>query len=208
MESTIANARMHASDALINPACQCAQSEGDTENLQPTNKSAGDVYWNTSSYAAVSQSYNPATSLKCLNSIAQELQPLTQMLIGLCIALVLDELGMIIIRFIFTLHTNQLDARLNKVVRTSCINNPCWQFLFRIILLGICIHAMQLGSSQYWNLAFSLPEPEPFRKGKKNYAKNLEIPRPVRQLGPTRLSEMVIVSGGPSRMGFLASGIH
>ena len=183
-EPTIANARMHASDNLINRACQCAQSEGDTENLRLANKSAEDVYWNTSSYAVVRQSYNPKISLKCFNSIALQLQPpihgpLWNMFIGCCIAFILDELVMMIIRVILTLHTCQLDARLNKIVRTSCINNPCWQFLLRIALLGLCIYAMQQRSSQCWNSAFSLPEPKPFRKVKKENAECLEIPGAV-----------------------------
>ena len=174
-ELRIANASMHASDNLIHLAYQRIPAGEDTENLQPTNKSREDVYWNTSLYAAPSPVYRSDTNLQRSLSLMMQLLPLTQMVIGLCSALIIDELGMMIIQFIIILFACQPAACLNKVVRTSCIHNPWCRILFRIILLGFSIQAIRQWPYQLWSFGFSLPTPEYFRKKEKNHPKNCEI---------------------------------
>ena len=167
MEITIANARMHANDTVIHPACQRIKPEGDTENLQSASKSVEDVYWNTSSIAVVSRSQDSATIPVHHKSIVQTPQPTSLMLIGLCLALIFDDLWMMVIGFINNLHTKNFDARLNKVVKTGCIYNPCMRLLLRIFLVGICIYIAHHRSSQYWNLTDLPHKPKAFWKKKK-----------------------------------------
>ena len=174
-ELKIANASMHASDNLIHLAYQRIPAGEDTENLQPTNTSREGVYWNTSLYAAPSPVYRSDTNLQRSFSFMMQLLPLTQMVIGLCSALIIDELGMMIIQFIITLFACQPATCLNKVVRTSCIHNPWCRILFRLILLGFCIQAIRQRPYQLWSCGFSLPTPEYFRKKEKNRPKNCEI---------------------------------
>ena len=177
-EFMITNARMHATDNRINTACQCTRPEGYTENLQLANNSLGDVYWNTSLCAVFSPPYKAVSDFESTDNSVLQKQPVIQMLIGLCIALFLDELVMMIIHIIITLPFSQHDARLNKVVRTSCINNSCCKLLFGIFLLGICVQAIQQRPCQHWSLTFDLPAPKPFRRKDKHCSNIREISGP------------------------------
>ena len=177
-ELTIANARMHATDNRINTACQCTQPEGYTEDLQPANNSRGDVYWNTSLYAVFCQPCKAVSDFESTNNSVQQMQPIIQMLIGLCFALFLDELVMMIMRFFISLPFCQHDACSSKVFRTSCINNSCCKLLLRFFLFGICVQALLQEPCIIWSLPLGLPAPKPSRRKDKHLSNTTEISGP------------------------------